>query len=96
VGVRGSYDTEAIRGGSRQLHAAADGLTGLNRQLGSVAPGAFPHVVEAALEDLSRHGKDMISDITAETKDLGDGLDKAAACYEDLDNSMVRYFRGDK
>jgi hypothetical protein len=92
--VRASYDTDAIRGGALELDRAAGSLSEVGKLLTSFPPGACPRVVEDALDDLSRRGKDMIGDIRDEATELGTGLRKTAESYDDLDSSIARNFGG--
>ncbi|GEM_PF-4249592 len=94
AGTRGSYNTDAMRAGAAHLDAATSSLSALTRQLTRLATGAVPPAVDHALDRLARRGQDMIRDIADESAALTAGLNQAARCYDDLDQSLIRRFSG--
>ena len=88
----GSYNTDAMRGLAAHLDAATASLSALAGQLTGLPAGAVPHAVGDALDQLSRRGHDMISDIADESSGLAQGLNQAAQCYDDLDRSLIGTF----
>jgi hypothetical protein len=88
----GSYNTDAMRGLAAHLDAATSALSALAGRLTGLPAGAVPHAVGDALDQLSRRGHDMISDIADESAALAQGLNQAAQCYDDLDRSLVAAF----
>jgi hypothetical protein len=94
MGVRGTYNTDAMHTAAGRLRGAAARLADLRGVLGDPVAGSLPQSVDDALRNLNRRGRDLAGEIGDGGRALADGLDTAAARYEDLDNSLVRYFGG--
>jgi hypothetical protein len=91
--VRATYDTDAMRAAATRLRNAACRLDEVQDTLRGVVAGSTPRSVDAALNELGKRGGDMIRDIREESSALAQGLELAAARYDDVDNSLVTYFR---
>lgn len=85
----GRYDTDAMREHANRLDAAADTLRGVAGDLGRLVDASLPPLVAVAVADLGRRGRDMTGDIADGARSLGDGLSRAAGCYDDLERSVV-------
>lgn len=89
MAVTGSFDTADMRSGAQQLTRATD----LLRTLGSaLRVDGFPSPVDKALDNLGKRGHDMIDDIAKESEELGQRLDDAADCYDNLEQSICNRF----
>jgi X-X-X-Leu-X-X-Gly heptad repeat protein len=86
----GRYDTDAMRGQAQYLRSASDTLRELAADLVKLVDATVPRPVSGALSHLVQRGKDMTGDLADGATALASGLETAAKCYDDLDQSLVR------
>jgi excreted virulence factor EspC (type VII ESX diderm) len=91
--VRASFDTDGLRSAADRIEQTADTLRDIQSALSRLPTGACPRIVDHALDEMARNGRDMIRDIGDEATDLGHKMRQAAQVYDGLENSMMRYFR---
>ena len=91
--VRASFDTEGLRSAADQIDRTAAALREIESALSRLPSGACPRIVDQALDEMARNGRDMIKDVGDETTDLSHKMRQAAQVYDGLEQSIVRYFR---